>query len=126
WRKRKHISVGQLFRQPLILREPGSGSRWCLERALATAGRPAKDLQVALELGSNEAIKAAVRRGAGVSVLSDQTVKDEIKAGQLHALRIKGLLLEREMFVVWDRRRALPITARLFIDVAACPQAERP
>jgi DNA-binding transcriptional LysR family regulator len=127
WKKRKHISVEQLFRQPLILREAGSGSRWCLERGLARAGKPAKDLQVALELGSNEAIKSAVLRGAGVAVLSDQTVKKEVKSGQLHALQIKGLPLEREMFVVWDRRRALPIPARLFIDFAApCPHAERP
>jgi DNA-binding transcriptional LysR family regulator len=126
WQKRRQVTVEQLFRQPLILREPGSGSRWCLERALTRTGKTVKDLQVALELGSNEAIKQAVLRGVGVAVLSDQTVQKEVKAGHLHALRIKGLPLEREMFVVWDRRRALPIPARLFVDFAApCPHAYR-
>jgi DNA-binding transcriptional LysR family regulator len=84
-------------------------------------------LRVALELGSNEAIKAAVVRGLGLAVLSDQAVQKELQAGQLHALRVTGLPLERQMFVVWDRRRALPIPARLFLDfVAPCPHSERP
>jgi LysR family transcriptional regulator, low CO2-responsive transcriptional regulator len=117
WHRRKRVSLGQLCEQPLILREAGSGSRWCLERALTQAGRSVKDLQIALELGSNEAIKEAVFRGIGLAVLSTQAVHKELEAGQLHALNVTGLVLEREMFVVWDRRRVLPIPARLFLQL---------
>jgi DNA-binding transcriptional LysR family regulator len=68
-------------------------------------------------LGSNEAIKEAVGRGLGVAVLSSRTVEKEVRAGRLRALRVAGLPLLREMFVVWDRRRVLPIPARLFLDL---------
>src|SRR5438128_727053 len=54
WRRRKRVSLTQLCGQPLVLREAGSGSRWCLEQALAKAGSSVNDLRVALELGSNE------------------------------------------------------------------------
>jgi DNA-binding transcriptional LysR family regulator len=117
WARRKRLSLGQLLRQPLILREAGSGSRGCLEQALARAGKSPRDLRVTLELGSNEAIKEAVQRGLGVAVLSTQTVQKEVEAGELLALRVTGLPLLREMFVVWDRRRVLSIPARLFLDL---------
>jgi DNA-binding transcriptional LysR family regulator len=117
WTNRRRVSLHQLAGQPLVVREAGSGSRWCLERALAKAGKSLRDLKVALELGSNEAIKEAVRRGLGLAVLSTHAVEDEVRAGRLHALRVTGLPLVRDMFVVWDRRRVLPIPARLFLDL---------
>ncbi|HMF11343.1 MAG TPA: LysR substrate-binding domain-containing protein, partial [Gemmataceae bacterium] len=70
----------------------------------------------ALELGSNEAIKEAVLRGVGAAVLSRQTIRKEVRSGQLHGLKVAGLCLKRDIYVVWDRRRALPIAARLFLD----------
>jgi DNA-binding transcriptional LysR family regulator len=125
WWSRKRVSLGQLAGQPLIVREAGSGSRWCLERALAAAGKSLGEVHVVLELGSNEAIKEAILRGMGVAVLSTQAVAREVQAGQLHALPVLGLALRREMFAVWDRRRALSIPARLFLDLLAIgPRAE--
>jgi DNA-binding transcriptional LysR family regulator len=127
WGRRKRVPLDQLCEQPLIVREGGSGSRWCLEQALARAGKSLQDLHVALELGSNEAIKEAVLRGLGLAVLSDHAVRQEVEGGKLHAVQVTGLPLVRQMFVVWDRRRALPIPARLFLDLLQpCPGAARP
>jgi DNA-binding transcriptional LysR family regulator len=117
WSRRRQVTLAQLGREPLVLRETGSGSRACLEHALARVGKSLRDLRVVLELGSNEAIKEAVGRGLGVAVLSSRTVEKEVRAGRLRALRVAGLPLLREMFVVWDRRRVLPIPARLFLDL---------
>jgi DNA-binding transcriptional LysR family regulator len=71
-------------------------------------------LQIALELGSNEAIKEAVVRGLGLAVLSSYAVQKELRAGQLVALKVTDLHCDREMFVVWDRRRVLSAPARTF------------
>jgi DNA-binding transcriptional LysR family regulator len=117
WSQRESVSLADLGCQPLVLREAGSGSRWCLEQALTRAGKSLRDLRIAVELGSNEGIKEAVLRGMGVAVLSDQAVHKEVQAGQLHALQVADLPLQRKMFAVWDRRRALPIPARLFLDL---------
>jgi DNA-binding transcriptional LysR family regulator len=117
--RRKQVSVAQLLQQPLIVREAGSGSRWCLQQSLTRAGHSAKDVRIVLELGSNEAIREAVLRGLGVAVLSTQVVQEELRSRRLHALQVTGLPLEREIFLVWDRRRVLPIPARLFVDFLA-------
>ncbi len=113
--RRKKVSVKQLPRYPLILREVGSGLRYCFEKSLDKAGLSLSDLRVALELGSNEAIKEAVLRGVGVAVLSTYAVQKELRAGQLHALRVSDLHCDRDMYVVQDRRRVLPLPARLFL-----------
>jgi DNA-binding transcriptional LysR family regulator len=113
--RRKQVSVKQLPRHPLIVREVGSGLRHCFEKSLDKAGLSLADLRVALALGSNEAIKEAVLRGAGVAILSTYAVQKELRAGQLHALRVSDLHCDREMYVVQDRRRVLPLPARLFL-----------
>jgi DNA-binding transcriptional LysR family regulator len=115
--RRRRLPFGQLARHPLIVREPGSGSRWCLEQALARAGNSVADLRVVLELGSNESIKEAVLQGLGLAILSRRAVGKEIKSGRLHGLQVTGLSLMREIFAVWDKRRVLPIPARLFLDL---------
>jgi DNA-binding transcriptional LysR family regulator len=114
---RKRVTLAQLAAQPLIVREVGSASRSCLEQALTHAGKSLNEMQITLELGSNEAIKEAVLRGLGAAVLSTRAVAREAAAGTLQILQIAGLSLTREILVVWDRRRVLPIPARLFLDL---------
>src|SRR5262245_6636544 len=57
WKKRTSVTIEELRTQPLIVRGPGSGTRACLERALAVRNLTLADFNVTVELGSNEAIK---------------------------------------------------------------------
>jgi DNA-binding transcriptional LysR family regulator len=116
WKRRKRISLGELAKEPLILRERGSGSRWCFEQALAHVGKSLDDLTVAFEFGSNEAIKGFVMKGSGVAVLSDLALQQELNGRRLHALRVRELPLRRTLFAVLDRRSAVPAPARLFLN----------
>src|SRR5262249_21057564 len=113
--RRKKASVRDLCGCALILREVGSGLRHCFEKSLERAGRSLADLRVALELGSNEAIKEAVLRGGGAAVLSAYAVQKELREGRLHALEVSDLHCDRDFFVVRDRRRVLPLAARAFL-----------
>ena len=127
WSKRKQVSFKQVCKQPLILREAGSGLRHCFEKELGRLGMSLRDLRIALELGSNEAIKEAVLRKVGLAILSSYAVQKELKARKLIALKVTGLHCDREMFVVWDRRRVLSSPARVFrIFLETNPIAERP
>ena len=113
--RKKQVTVEQLVRHPLVMREAGSGLRHCFEKALEGVGRSLAELRVTLELGSNEAIKEAVQQGVGVAVLSLYSVHKELEAGRLLALPLKNLHCDRDMYVVKDRRRVLPLPARLFL-----------
>ncbi len=113
--KRKKVLLRQLLGIPLVLREEGSGLRHCLEKSLKEAGRLLTDFDVALELGSNEAVKKAVLQGTGAAVLSTFAVQKELEAKQLLPIEISDLRCDRDMFIVVNKRKVLPITARLFL-----------
>ena len=114
--RRKKVTVKQLAAHPLILREAGSGLRHCFEKSLERAGRSLAELRVALELGSNEAIKEAVLRGVGVAVLSASPSRRNSSRAACTPSRSSDLRCDRDMFVVQDRRRVPPLPARLFLN----------
>jgi len=67
-------------RETLILREHGSRTRALAEEALRACNRTPKQI---IELADAEAIKRAVRAGIGISIITEQAVKDEIENGIL-------------------------------------------
>jgi hypothetical protein len=54
-------------------------------------------------------------------VLSRRAVRKEVRAGQLKPLRVEGLVLSRDLFVVRDRRRVLPTPAQIFLRLLTTP-----
>ena len=88
------VTAARFLREPLILREPGSGTRAVLERALAAHGLTARPL---MSLGSTEAIKRAVAAGAGLAVVSRLAVGLELETGRLALLPLSDLALPRPL-----------------------------
>lgn len=117
WAGLAYIPVERLRREPMILREAGSGTREVLKKAL---GRLALDLDdrfhVVAEIGNTAGIVSGIKGGLGVSVLSKRAVEDDLQNGSLKALDIQGVDLERYIFLVVDRRRSLSPLARAFRD----------
>ena len=68
---------------PWVVREPGSGTRAILETLLETQKISWNNINVALELPSNEAIRQAVEAGAGFTIISKYVVDASIDNGTL-------------------------------------------
>lgn len=116
WARRRHVDAGELKKETFVLREPGSGTRITSLKALEKLGMNVKELNIIAEMGSTEAVRQAVKAGIGIGILSRRAVKDDIAAGSLHGLRVKGLDLWREFYVVVLKGRTLsPITSS-FLD----------
>lgn len=112
---RRTTSLKALRGEKLIIRESGSGSRYILEKGLERAGTSLAALHVTLELGSNAAIKDAVRRGLGVAFLSQIAVRRELETKELGTVAVKGVDLTRQFYVVFDPRRPLSPPADVFL-----------
>jgi DNA-binding transcriptional LysR family regulator len=115
WATRRTVSLGAVASEPLVVRESGSGSRRALERSLERAGRSFAELNVSLELGSNAAIKDAVKRGLGVAFLSRLCVERELDLKELRAVAVRALRLTRHFYVVYRRNRPLSQAASVFL-----------
>lgn len=80
------VTPADLMQTSWVLREPGSGTRSEFERALTGFGLDPAALAVALELPSNESVRAAVEAGAGATALSASVAAGALEAGLLCAV----------------------------------------
>lgn len=109
----KHgLDLKDLSGEPFVMREAASGSRWSLEKAARKAGAR---LTVAMQLGSNGAIKHAVESGLGLAVLSRYACALELSGGRLVELDVRGFPIRRDWHIVHLRRRKLPASVLAFI-----------
>lgn len=110
WARRADpVTAEELARTPLILREPGSGTRATVDRALADHSPVAP----ALEAGSNAAGLATAAAGSEPAVLSRLAVARWIERGELVAVPVTGVDLHREIRAVWRDDLVSPVARRL-------------
>jgi DNA-binding transcriptional LysR family regulator len=88
WAGQTRIAPKQLTKTCWILREPGSGTRSMFEAALKSFDIKLSDLDIRLELPSNEAVRVAVESGDCATAISDLVVAQSLAAGTLHRLKI--------------------------------------
>ncbi|MGH7319915.1 MAG: selenium metabolism-associated LysR family transcriptional regulator [Candidatus Rokuibacteriota bacterium] len=116
WFGRRDVALEDLALEPLIVREPGSGSREALETALNEAGTGLGGMRVIAEMGSTSAIKQAVKAGVGVSIVSKRAVEEECQHGLLYCVKIKDLSFTRHFYVVTHTGRSRSPLCQAFLD----------
>jgi DNA-binding transcriptional LysR family regulator len=116
WSGRKQVTTKQLFTEPFIIREHGSGTLKSIQTSFSEAGLNFNELNVAARFGSTEAIRQGIKNRLGVSILSAIAVSDDVTAGNLKALAIHGLKLKRAFYLTHHRRRSLSPLSRAFIN----------
>jgi DNA-binding transcriptional LysR family regulator len=83
---RDAISLDELLMYPFICREEGSGTREVIAEHMSSTANSETCMNVAMELGSPEAVKGAVEAGMGISVVSRATIQKELRLGTLVAI----------------------------------------
>ncbi len=93
----KRVSPSALEKVPLLMREPGSGTREVVEAALASHGvRPPVKAVVAGLLPLKEAVKA----GIGPAFLPRVAVRRELRSGEVRRVQLLRLRLTRPLTLV--------------------------
>ncbi|WP_185982718.1 LysR family transcriptional regulator [Aureimonas mangrovi] len=113
---REGIDRDDLVAADWIMREPGSGTRTMLEKALEHLGIARNAIGIALELPSNEAVRSAVLAGAGIAALSRLVVESSIEEGRLKVLPFD--LPVRHFSAVHHRQRHISRAAAAFLSLA--------
>lgn len=116
WATRKTVSLDELRRAPMVMRERGSGSRQALERVLDEAGLSLASFRIVGEMGSTQAIKQAVRAGVGVALISRRAVEDECRAGLVACVKVKDLKVTRSFHLIVHKDRTRSPLAQAFVE----------
>jgi DNA-binding transcriptional LysR family regulator len=114
----KTVTLDEIRDERLIIMQEGAGVRQMIEDELRCVGSRLRDLDVRIELGLQESVTTAVRAGFGVTFISRTSVEPDLLAGTLTQARVKGLELEREIFLVRATGRAETRAAQAFVEFA--------
>jgi DNA-binding transcriptional LysR family regulator len=108
------VTVERFCREPLLMREGGSGTRAVVERALAKRGLA---LRPYLELGSTEVIKGAVAANVGVAFVTSLAVVSELAVGRLAIVNVADLDLRRAFYLVRARGKQQKFAEAGFLEL---------
>jgi DNA-binding transcriptional LysR family regulator len=100
WALRASIEPSELLEEPVILREPTSGTRRVVLEELAKHDISLEDLNIFMELGNAEAIVRTVAAGYGVGFVSTLAATYPMERGSVIEIPVAGLNLERTIYMV--------------------------
>jgi len=103
----------QICSHPFILREATSGTRSVLLESLNAHGITLKQLNIVLQVGSNEALKSALLTQLGLGFISKWAVQRELAEGRLIEIKLDGLRIDRTFYAIY-REPLLPTCISLF------------
>jgi DNA-binding transcriptional LysR family regulator len=112
------VSLDELREESLVLMQEGAGVRQVVEDALRRQGVRLRDLDVRLELGLQESVRAAVEAGYGVTFISRTAVEAGLEAGTLAEAQVEGMAASREISLASATGRTRSRVADAFVEFA--------
>jgi LysR family transcriptional regulator, transcriptional activator of the cysJI operon len=100
---RADVPLAEVAEHAFIVRESGSGTRIVFEQALRDGGVDPADLNVAMELGTSEAIVNAVEGGMGVGVVSHWMADKALALGTVAPVVAPHFPVARPLYAVMPR-----------------------
>jgi len=119
WASVSELRTDALTESEWVLREVGSGTRSMFESALRVFGIDPSRLNLALELPSNESVRAAVEAGMGATALSASVAAPSLEAGLLH--RVPITLPQRAFCVLCHSERYRTRAAEALLSLIRLP-----
>lgn len=106
------VTIEQLLSRPLLLREPGSGTRELFDHALASLEYTSTP---SWESTSTEALINAAGKGLGIAIIPYLLIQERLKAGDVIELHVDPLQLDRGLHVIYHKNKFLTGAAKAFI-----------
>ncbi|MCG6880617.1 MAG: LysR family transcriptional regulator [Deltaproteobacteria bacterium] len=110
---RPDISVEELARERIIMKEGGSGTRHLVDRMFA---RNNITPNIVMETSNTEFIKMEVQRGEGIAFLVESAVLMELENGLLTSLSIDDRTLFLDVSIAYLKDQQLSPPARAFLE----------
>lgn len=112
--RKEEITLEDVARYPLLLRERGSAGRSRVEFVLKNAGYPCEPRW---ESVSTQALIRGVAAGFGISILPEQLVEAETHAGTVVRRALSDDLFSRRNYIVYHKQKYLSPTLTAFLDI---------
>ncbi|MGI8638322.1 MAG: LysR family transcriptional regulator [Segetibacter sp.] len=115
--KKNLLTIEELKRVPLLIRETGSGTLDVIAYALKPFDLTFSHLNIEMDLGSTEAIKTYLRNSTCMAFLSVHSVSTELSNNIFQIVDVEGLQIERFFYFI-ERQGTSEQLANLFMQFA--------
>ena len=113
--KEEGFHVKDLLKEPIIMREEGSGTRKEIREFLKAHNFDINKLNVIATLNSIEAIKKSVRNNMGISIVSNLAVEDFAKDNKVLLFEFEEMNMYRNLYIVRNKEMYMSKCALKFI-----------
>ncbi len=110
------VTWEQIKNEKFILREEGSATKKFFLSSLRDRGIDLNEINVVANIENPATIVRCVRKGFGITFISERMVKEEIEQGLLRAFALSGFALSRDFYFINHKNRVLNPVARAFKD----------
>ncbi|MBO1264304.1 LysR family transcriptional regulator [Proteiniclasticum sp. SCR006] len=116
----KSCHVSELKKYPFIMKDTHSS----LSRFLDDKLHPL-DFPNMIIINNQEAIKQAICHNVGISIMSEKSVEVERMAGLVRTLEIQNLNLDREIHIVYHRKKHITPAGKAFLEMIRNDQFQK-
>ena len=113
--KERPVTFYDFLKDPIIIRERGSGAKKEMDIFLENAGIESSSLNVVARMNDLESIKKSIVNGLGISILSARSAVDLKKTKQILLFPLEGTAHKRSFYIVYSKNRILKAHVRQFI-----------
>jgi DNA-binding transcriptional LysR family regulator len=110
--EKPRVSIEDLDRETLVLKEKGSGTRMLVQNVLEEKGIFPR---VIIETGNDECIGEVVKAGKGITVMARDGLQNEIELGRLKSIPLQDEQMSFSIDVIFKKGKALSSAAHAFI-----------
>lgn len=114
--KKKDSPMTELLKEPIILREKGSGTKKAADRFLEKEGISKENLHVVAYMNDPEAIKNSVAAGLGISIVSKKAAQNLIREKRLLSFEFSGYTSGRKFYIIYKKDYLLKPFISTFIN----------
>lgn len=104
----------ELFSEPLLCREYGSGTQEVVDNYLSSIALPDGAARVAAYVNNPISLQTMVEEGMGVAIVSYLTVAERLAAGRLLAFELEERPVARNIYMAWRTKGYLNKAAKEF------------
>lgn len=109
------VSFRDFAKDPIIIREKGSGTKKEMDLFLEKNGIIPGNLNVVARMNDLESIKKSIVNGLGISILSSRSVTDLQKTKQILVFPLGEPTHKRSFYIVYSKNRILKPHVKQFI-----------
>lgn len=103
------------LKDPIILREKGSGTKKEMDLFLERTGITTDNLNVIARMNDLESIKKSIVNGLGISILSSRSVNDLLRTKQILVFPLEEAAHKRSFYIVYSKNRILKPHVKQFV-----------